>query len=307
MTRLVQKTPNLYLVYVDDVENDWMSVATEFGMVRDGEPLHSTTIERSFKFTNEYGVAMDGVRITGRTVNMLVTAAAVHGHVGNSADLVAMLNRFPNCTLKLGGASFFGKFNPGSPAVHMVRDRKGNSFRVGVEGYPDTEAAMGLAMRLSEDNGDMFRPVIARFVYAARELPRTMKAVGYFDLKSYLQLIRSGMSGLFIDSTRTDAALALALPSTGNLGVRIISSVGGQADIEIFGHTGVMDTSGAKNFRPMVILSLEPLRIREMKFPIQKVVFDKTTVFMTPIMSMTGAWESLQGGIDLLAPPGKPK
>lgn len=305
MARLVQRVGSFYIVYMDDASTGWRKVAEEFGMIRGDEPLSSTVIREGFSMVNEYGETMTGTRVTGRSVDMVITEASVTGVVGRSSDLVSMLNHFPSSSFKLGGKTFFGKYRTGNSPGQMVYDRNGTSFRVGVDAYPDVEAINGLASRLSEDNGHIFTPVIARYVYTAREMPKNMKAVGYFDLRNYLQLVRSDMSRLFIDRSGTDTDLALALPTGRKLGVRVVSSVGGRIDIEIFGHTGVMETGGAKNYRPMVVLTLEPLRIREMRFPIQKVTFDKTTVFMTPIMSLSGAWESLQGGIDLLAPPGK--
>lgn len=304
MGRIVQRSSGVFIVYVEDVENDWMELAEEFGMMRGGRPLNTTVVRENSKLVNEYGVTLDGVRITGRSVDMFVTRDTVTGFVRRGVDLVPMLNRFPSCSLEIGGVKYFGKFRY-SGERFMVYDRTGKSFRLGTDTFPDLEAAKGISARLSEDNGDIFKPLIARFVYVSRELPRSMKAVGYFDLCDYLRLVKSDMRWLFLDRSGTDAPVAIELPPDGNMGVRIVSAVGDRAEIELFGHAGILDTKAAKTYRPMVVLTLTPLVIRDMKFPIQKVTFDRTTVFMTPMMSKSDAWETLQGGINLLEAPGR--
>lgn len=306
MARLVQTVGNLRLVYVDDAKAEWATIAEEFGMVRNGVPLSSTVIDRNASYANQHGVTMRGVRLTGRTVALFITNSAMVGPVSSTADMVPMLNNFPSGVLSLGGMKFYGKFLVSNHAYRRtVTDARGNKFYLGTDNYPDVEGIIGLASRMSEDNGDIFRPVIARFVYASREMPRTMRAVGYFDLLTYMKLIRSDARSLFYTGTLSTAPIAVDYPTGGRLGVRVVSVTGNVPNLELFGHKGVVDVKSLTEFRPLVVLSLTPLVIRDMRFPIQKVTFDRTTVFMTPIVSKIDAWKTLQGGVDLLEPPKK--
>lgn len=297
---IIQEVKDRYLVYVRNHRNDWKDVAREFGMVNDSGPLSTTFIHENDSYMNTNGVLMPCTTLNGRTVNLSVVDDTVSGGVETGQDIAALLNYFPKASFNLGGVDFVGKFRA---RKRSVADELNRGLGIGTEMLPDMAGIMGMMHTLSADNGDMYRPVVARFVYASREMPKGMKAIGYFDLREYYRLIRSDAAGMFArESESSQMDVVLDMPRSGRLTARIASSQSGKCKLALSGFPRAIPV-GNVGAKAVVVLSLTPLKIRQMTFPVQKMKFDHTWVFMTPMMmNDMGAWESLQGGLNLLKP-----
>jgi hypothetical protein len=120
---------------------------------------------------------------------------------------------------------------------------------------------------------------------------------------AYHRLIRSDAAGMFArESESSQMDIVLDMPRSGRLTARIASSQSGKCKLALSGFLRAIPV-GNVGTKAVVVLSLTPLKIRQMTFPVQKVKFDHTWVFMTPMMmNDMGAWESLQGGLNLLKP-----
>lgn len=299
---LLQNIGEKQLVYVKDYTKDYLAVAKEFGMLKSDGTFESYIQQNRDPFHNGNGVVMPSVHLVGKTVNIHVVNDTIQAKGMLQEDLVAALNYFPPDThIEFAGHTFVSKFHPGNSSKVFTDDAKRvisiSSNRKDLKGIYE------LMAHLDANNGKLFEPVIARFVYTSREMPKTMPLVGYFELEEYLRVLRDDRRHMF-DMVRTNAIVNLEFGEV-NPSFTVTSIKNNYAVLTSKNIVGAYDMKKIKEMKPLVIVARRPLKIRTMTFPWSKVKFDGTTVFMMPIISMRDAWESLQGGIDLLsAPPG---
>ena len=287
------------LIYVNNYETDYKIIGSTLGICsEDGTPQIYSTVRRS-GFTNSNGIRMPAWELGGKTTTVYV----VNDHVDNVNDtqsLTAALNYFHRPTYSFGKYVFTGKFN-NNHGTYVIYDSMNRSISLNQYNVKDLRGIYDLMAHLSINNGKLFEPLLARYVYSSFQISRKrLQVVGYFDLEEYLRIIQDDRSKLFtIGSTKS----SVYIETGANARVSIVGNTDGMANVSITNCKSVIDMTKANSFRPFVIFSMSPLNIRrDMTFPWSRVVFDRKTVFMTPIMSKSDAWETLQGGIDLLTP-----
>ena len=300
---ILQNVGEKQLVYVKDYQKDYLDVAREFGMLKPDGTLESYAQMNYDPYHNGNGIAMPSVHLVGKTVNIHVVNDTIQAKGVTYQELVDALNYFPpDSHIDFAGHTFVSRFKKGNN-YSVIADSAKREFSIS-DNRKDLRGIHDLMNHLDLNNGKLFEPVIARYVYTSREMPKHMPLVGYFDLEEYLRVIRDDRSRLF-NMTRTHALVNLEFGPV-NPCFTITAVKNNYAILTSKNIVGAYDINKIKEMKPLVILSRRPLKIRTMTFPWSKVTFDKTTVFMTPIMSMRDAWETLQGGLDLLSAPQSP-
>lgn len=296
---LIQTVGQKVLAYVENRNRDYMSVADEFGMV-DHNSLADYVSLDYLPYVNQLGVSVPSVHLNGRTVDIHVVDDSVTASNTSASAIANALNYFPqNSKLELCGFSFTSKFK--FNAETLVSDSTGKSFSMRQYGKKDLKGIYGLMTSLGDNNGKLYEPLLARYVYTSYQMPRHRQLVGYFNLGTYLNVIRDKRYGeLFTNMGHSKSLVYLECRNTPPV-VRITGVDDGQAILKLDNIEGVYDAKKLNEFEPYVIMTRRPLKIKDMRFPWTKVHFDKVDVFMTPLMSLSDAWESLEGGINLLS------
>ena len=299
---VVQIVGDKQLVYVDNYAVDYVKVADSFGMVENGR--FSAHVEvRNEPYVNQNGISMPSVRLRGRTVDLHVVNDMVRLQSCEPDDFVKALNYFPpDSRVTLSDHTFVSKFRSSGRALY---DCAGRSFSLRTYGKKDLKGIYGLMTSLGDNNGKLYEPIIARYVYTSYNMPRHRQLVGYFDLGEYMAVIKDPRRGFFPNvSERTKTLVYVECKSTPP-SVRVTNVVDGCAILDIVGLEGTYDAKKLNEFKPYVIVTRRPLKIKDMKFPWTKIKFDNVDVFLTPIMTLADAWDTLEGGIDLLSLPPK--
>lgn len=296
---LIQTVGQKVLVYVKNRNSDYMSVADEFGMVENNRLADYVALDY-LPYINTLGVSVPSVHLNGRTVDIHVVEDNVTVSDTTASGIANALNRFPqNSRLDLGGYSFTSKFRFNSTTLVIDSDNK--SFSMRQYGKKDLKGIYGLMTSLGDNNGKLYEPLLARFVYTSYQMPRHRQLVGYFNLGTYLSVIRDKRYGeLFTNMGRSKSLVYLECRNTPPI-VRITGVEDNRAILTLDNIEGTYDAKRLNEFEPYVIMTRRPLKIKDMRFPWTKVHFDKVDVFMTPLMSLSDAWESLEGGINLLS------
>ena len=297
----LQTVGNKVIVYVGNHALDYMSVADEFGMLEQGQ-LASYVHMSNEPYVNKFGYSVPSVHLNGKTVDIYVVDDTVKMNGTDADAFQKALNMFPpDSRIMLNGHTFVSKFRAESG---VLRDVAGRVISFQQHKRKDLKNIYGLMTHLGDNNGRLYEPVITRFVFTSYQMPRHRQLVGYFDLEKYLFAINSPLrSQMFSRPKPNDKALVYVECKPVPPSVTVTNVVNNCAELEIRGLEGSYDAKKLNEFQPYIILTRRPLEIKTMKFPWTKVHFDKVDVFMTPIMSLADAWESLEGGIDLLAPP----
>lgn len=296
---LVQIVGNKQLAYVKNHLVDYMSVADEFGMV-ENNALADYVTKTQEPYLNNCGINMPSIHLVSKTLDLHVVDEAVTAKSTSVDDIVKALNYFPQeSKLMLSGYPFISKFSWHGKAVSDVAHRT-MSFRE--YGKKDLKGIFGLMTHLGDNNASLYEPVIARYVYTSYQMPRHRQLVGYFELGEYLHLIRDNRSGFFTKPNGTKALVYVECGSTPPT-IKVTGITKNCAQLDILGLNGTYDAKRLNEFKPYIIVTRRPLQIKTMKFPWTKVHYDHVDVFLTPIMSLTDAWETLGGGINLLTPP----
>jgi len=299
---LVQLVGDRQLVYVGNYATDYMSVANEFGMVENGRISSHVEILNE-PYVNRNGVSMPSVRLRGRTVDLHVVNDSVRLDTCSPEDFARALNYFPpDSRVEMNGHIFVSKFRSSNKSVY---DSVNRSFSLKEYGKKDLKGIYGLMTSLGDNNGKLYEPVIARYVYTSYNMPRHRQLVGYFDLGEYLAIVRDPRKGFFPKSRQDLKTLVYVECKPEPPTVKIKNVVDNCAVLDILGLEGTYDAQKLNDFKPYIIVTRRPLKIKDMKFRWTKVTFDKVDVFLTPIMSLSDAWETLEGGLDLLSLPPK--
>lgn len=300
---LVQTVGSKQLVYVNNYKTDYLLVADTFGMLETGS-LASYVVKTEEPYINAFGKSIPAIRLNGRTVDIYVINDSITVPEPTASALCDTLNYFPNDSkLVLSGYPFVSKFSWYPAFGHSVADSAKRVFSLRKYGRKDLRGIYDMMVHLGDDNGKLYEPVIARYVYTSYQMPRHRQLVGYFDLGEYLSVIRDRRyEELFMSIGRSHALAIVELKTTLPI-VKVTNVVNNCANLELRNIEGTYDAKKLNDFKPHVILTRRPLKISTLKFPWTKVHFDKVDVFMTPVMSLPDVWESLEGGINLLSLP----
>lgn len=298
----IQKAGSRHIVYVPNHVTDYMLVADEFGMIEDGH-IASYVEMSNEAYVNPFGISIPAVRLNGRTVDLYVVDDTVAAKSTRAQDVQVALNTFlPDSKINISGYDFVSKFSWYESYSHSITDSAKRVFSLRTYGRKDLRGIYNMMVSLGDNNGKLYEPVIARFVYTSYQMPRHRQLVGYFDLGEYMAIIKdSRYEELFMTLGRSNALAFVELKETPP-SVKIVGVINNCAQLRFTNIEGTYDAKKLKEFKPYVVLTRRPLTIKNMKFPWTRVKFDKVEVFMTPIMSLSDAWESLEGGINLLAP-----
>lgn len=298
---LIQQVGDRQIVYVSDYKSEYMDVAKEFGMVDDFGQFHNYVQGKEEPYRNSNGISIPAFHLIGKTVNLFIVDDHVTAKSNDVQDIVNALNYFPeDSRITVSGHTFVSKFKVESGCIKDVAKR-GITVRGGFK--KDLAKIHDLMTHLNLNNGKLFEPVIARYVYTSREMPKRMHLVGYFDLERYLRIISSPDAAAFY---HIDSNLIIYMElGTSPISVKVKNVVKDCCELQLTGPKGMYDLKKMADFKPLVILTKTPLTIKDAKFPWFKVRFDHTDVFMTPLMSKEDAWKTLQGGLDLLSVPDK--
>lgn len=300
---LLQSIGSTQLVYVNNYLTDYMEVAEEFGMVENGQ-LASYVVKTEEPYVNEYGFSMPSIRLDGRTVRINVVNDSITAADNTVGSLVKVLNTFPaNSRMTISGYTFVSRFYWGPEMGQTVIDVGKRKFSLRKYGRKDLKGIYNMMVHLGDNNGKLYEPVIARYVYTSYQMPKHRQLVGYFDLGRYLDVINDRRyEELFMTLGKNLTLAFIEVKPTAPI-VKVTGVVDNCAILSLQNIEGTYDAKKLNEFKPHVILTRRPLVIKDMKFPWTKVKFDKVDVFMTPIMSLSDAWESLEGGINLLSLP----
>ncbi len=300
---LIQQIADKQLVYVRDYKTEYKDVAEEFGMLDETGAFNKYVRISEENYINKNGIAMPAFHIVGKTVNVYVVNDRVEAESNDAEGIAKALNYFPpDSRFNVGDHVFVSKF---STKTGILKDsvQRGISVKSGYK--KDLSKIYDLMMHLDLNNGKLFEPVIARYVYTDREMPSRMRLVGYFDLEKYLRVLRDPKADYF--HHQSGDLLAYFEMGDKKFAATVVKVARECCILEISGPKGIYDLDKMKEFHPLVVLSKSPLKIKEARFPWFKVKFDHTDVFMTPLMSKMDAWKSLQGALDLLSLPEKKK
>lgn len=297
---ILQTIGDRHLIYTGNPDADYLEIGKSFGMTDPATNQLNSYVEKStIPYVNSNGVSMQNVTLKGKTVTLTLVKDTQVVNSRQSVDIANALNYFPNASLKLLNYSYMGKFSHTGSGT--VTDKLKNGFTVSDMLVKDLGAIYDLMTHLDLNNGKLFEPLIARYVYATRQISRRrLKIVGYFDLEEYLRIMKDDRKLMFNRVTDSKSRVYIKLGDH-PLKISVQSVVNGYANLVLDGQKEILDLQKANSFRPFVIMTLSPLQISSMKFPWSKVMFENTPVFMTPLMTSPNAWGTLQGGVDLLA------
>ena len=298
---LIQQVGDRQIVYVSDYKSEYMDVAKEFGMVDDFGQFHNYVQGKEESYRNANGIMMPAFHLIGKTVNLFIVNDHIEARSNTVQDIANALNYFPeDSRFTVAGHTFVSKFSTDNGYLRDVAKR-GITIKGGLK--KDLAKIHDLMTHLDLNNGKLFEPVIARYVYTSREMPKRMHLVGYFDLEQYLRVISNPAAEAF--NHKSGELLIYMDLGTNPVSVKVRNIVKDCCELEITGPKGMYDLKKMAEFKPLVVLTKTPLKIKDAKFPWCKVRFDHTDVFMTPLLSKEDAWKTLQGGLDLLSVPEK--
>ena len=299
----IQSLGSKQVVYVDKYMTDYMAVAEEFGMVEDGQ-LASYVNMSETPYVNEFGISRPSVRLDGRTVDVHVVDNYVKAADCTPGSLATALNTFPaSSRLTISGYPFVSRFYWYPSYGKVIVDSAQRRLSLRQYGRKDLKGIYDLMVHLGDNNGKLYEPVIARYVYTSYQMPKHRQLVGYFDLGQYLAVMKDRRyEELFMTMGQNKTLAFVELKESAPI-VKLTGVENNIAMLTLQNIAGTYDAKKLNDFKPHVILTRRPLVIKTMKFPWTKVHFDKVDVFMTPIMSLSDAWETLEGGINLLSLP----
>ena len=299
----IQTIGSKQVVYVDDYLSDYMEVADEFGMIENGQ-LAPYVVKSDTPYVNEFGISRPSIRLDGRTVDVHVVNNYVKAADCTPGSLVTALNTFPaSSRITISGFPFVSRFYLNAAHDLTILDSAKRKFSLSQYGRKDLKGIYNMMVHLGDNNGKLYEPVIARYVYTSYQMPKHRQLVGYFDLGQYLSVIKDHRyEELFMTLGKNKTLAFVELKESAPI-VKLTGVVNNVAMLTLQNIEGTYDAKKLNDFNPYVILTRRPLVIKTMKFPWTKVKFDKVDVFMTPIMSLSDAWESLEGGINLLTLP----
>lgn len=287
------------IAYTGNPSSDYREAIVKLGMAEaDGSPKQYVTVEHGSYMVSPKA-NLSGVHFAGHAVECIVLPDAYPFTFTpeSLARASAMLPR--------GSVYRFGRYTFTTPFTasgkYSVSDSEGRSITMNEKAIKDIGAIHNLMANIGFDNGRIFEPVIARYVNAAAHMPKGRPLVGYFDLEAYIDAVNGDMASIFRMSS-TKAAIFMWAQRGASCALHITGVKDGQVEFEFTGIKEIFDRHAMGKFHPYVIVSQTPLSISDMKFPSTRVNYKGAAIFVTPMMTEPGAWNSLVGGVDLLSP-----
>lgn len=300
---IIQERDGVKVFYLPDIDAGHAAVGHELGLCdATGTPAAHARVYRG-TYKTDCGVEVDCWRMGGNSVDVAVIPSVVRLGSPTRQELVKAMNSFNQPRFSFDRYNFIGPFHT-DEAKEVVSDRtRRNRFLTNPETMKNMSGIYDIMCNLSVNNGGLFLPLIARFVYAVRHMPRKseIQPVGYFDLEDYLRTMQDDRRHLFTKRYST-ANVNVQMGRRPSVEVVRVDPATGQAVIELR-DCAVIDMNKERAFKPHVILSMKPFELHpSVKFTWQRVTFEDRSVFMVPLICLPDAWKTLEGGIDLMAP-----
>jgi len=306
---ILQNLGRTQVVYVPNIDTGHIAIGNSMGLCDiHGTPAKHATVEK-VKYTTNCGVPVDAWHMTGQTVDMYVLNSRVNlkGTTGNI--LCEAMNSFNSPRYDFGKYTFTGKFTVVHPEItsYTIKDRAGRRLGTHREAIKDFPGIFNLMGHLGDNNGALFHPVIARYMWGVwhimygRKTPPKFHPVGYLDLHEYLCIMRDDRKELF---TRHGGAALINIQFAAKPYIEVtgIDEKTGQALMSI-GNAAVIDREKDKAFKPYVLVSTRPLEIKDdLKFQWTKVLFEGHSVFLMPVMVCPQSFVNGMRMVDLLSP-----
>lgn len=306
---ILQDTGTAQYVYMPDIDAGRISLGHAMGLCdAQGVPAEHAYIRKK-EIITDCGGTVTGWHMTGQTVNVFVIPSRVYLKSGLAVDMAGALNSFIRPRYDFGRYSFTGKFRPVTNGkTYTVIDKMGRGITTHADAIKDFPGIFELMGHLGDNNGALFQPVIARYMWGIWHLKGRVpkyQPIGYLDLMEYLSVMRDSRREMF-SRIRSNALLVVQLGEKPYVEVKSVDPKTGQAILE-FGDVTVFDREMDNNFRPYVLVSNKPIEIHsDLKFQWSKVECQGHSVFLIPVMSKPSTWTQNVRAIDLLSPSQRP-
>lgn len=305
---ILQRMGNTQVVYIPDIDAGHIAIGESMGLCDiHGVPAHHALVEK-IKYTTDCGEPVDAWHMAGQTVDMYVIPSRVKIKNALAHTLCSAFNSFNSPVFEFGRYVFTGKFTCDKrTANYTIADKMGRRITTYKESIKDFPGIFNLLGHLGDNNGALFHPVIARYMWGiwhimrGRTLPIKYHPIGYIDLHEYLCVMRDDRKDMF-SRTFSRSLINIQFASNPYVEVSSIDPVTGQAKLAV-GNAVVIDRERDKAFRPYVLVTTKPIDIRdELKFRWTKVMFEGHAVFLIPVMVCPQSFVNGIRMVDLLSP-----
>ena len=295
------------VVYMPDIDAGHIALGNSMGLCDlHGNPAVHAVVERT-EYTTDCGVKVHGWHMQGQTVDIYVLPSRVTLKDIKAETLRDALNSFNKPRYDFGRYSFTGKFSTGDRSpTYTIKDKMGRGISTHSDMIKDFPGIFELMGHLGDNNGALFQPVIARYMWGiwhimrGRKEPPKYQPIGYVDLRDYLTVLRDDRRHMF-SKVYSKSLINIQLNRKSYVEVTGIDASTGQAMLNI-GDSIVIDREKDTQFRPYVLITNRPLDIHDdLKFRWSKVEFQGHSVFLMPVMSRPSTFEYQIRTIDLLA------
>jgi hypothetical protein len=299
---ILQQRGNSQVVYMPDIDAGHIVLGEKMGLCDIlGKPALHATIEKT-KYTTDCGVAVDAWHMVGETVNIHVIPSKVKIAGKSGDDMVKALNSFNSPRYDFDRYVFVGKF-AAEQGRQTFTDKNGRKISTCQELIKDIPGIYNLMTHLGENNGALFHPVIARYMWGIwhmRGRPAKLQPVGYIDLHEYLQVLRDDRRNMF-SRRNGDAAISIQLGQNPTVEITGVDQKTNQAILSL-NDVVVIDREKDRTFKPYVLVANRPFELRqELQFRWTRVMFKDTPVFLMPVMSLQSTWGTMTNMINLLS------
>lgn len=306
---IVQNLGKTQVVYMPDIDRSHIVLGESMGLCDiHGTPAQHATVNK-VKYITDCGEKVDAWHLAGQTVDMYVLPNRVNLANPSAETLCAALNSFNQPKYEFGRYVFTGKFalptkNTKTYTITDKMNRKISTYREAIKDFPGIFNLLG---HLGDNNGSLFKPVIARYMWGlwhimhGRKEPPKFQPVGYLDLHEYLCIMRDDRKDMF-SRQYSKALINVQFDAKPYVEVTGIDKQTGQANLTI-GNSVVIDREKDNAFRPFVLVTHKPLEIKDdLKFRWSKVEFEGHSVFLMPVMVCPASFVNGMRMVDLLAP-----
>lgn len=301
---ILQDTGSAQYIYLPDIDAGRIAIGHDMGLCDiHGAPAEHALIKK-ITFTTDCGAKVSAWQMTGQTVNVFVLPSRVYLKSDLAEDVSNALNSFNSPRYDFGRYSFTGKFTTKHKGKsYTVTDKMGRGITTHGDAVKDFPGIFELMGHLGDNNGALFQPVIARYMWGIWHLKGAQPKyhpIGYLDLREYLAVMQDGRKDMF-SRMNGKALVNVQLGKKPYVEVKAVDPKTKQAILE-FGDAVVIDREKDKTFKPYVLVSNKPIEIHsDLKFRWSKVEFQGHSVFLIPVMSMSSTWEQNVRAIDLLS------
>jgi len=298
-------------IYTTNASSDYMSIAAELKL-GNGKSLNSYVTALPYSFKNGSGETVSCIKLNGysdMTYYIMNDTVDLHVKQVDCFDnaffdtLLKAFNFFPNATLTLCGMTFEGPFSFANNAAHnTIKDKNGRCIMLSSTQVRDVEAINTMLSRLSHDNGNIYQPLIRRYLnMLSVQKDKGMLPIGYFNMESYLRVIKSRGKEYFSSLTHPKTRPTVLLKGDGSKGFIKVTGVNkNRVNIELSDNIKSFNMNAINAYNPFVIISLKPFKIAKTRFPWQFVKQYNTRVGLCPILCPESRLKTLAHSINLL-------